>query len=381
MEIFGKKLARPTAFALVAALLIGAVTWKKFVAGDAPDLKVFHTAGKFALSEPGKIYYESPDRFLYPPFAALLFAPLGALDWPNAQLLWYLLSLVAFFFLARPSWPQFFAVLILWRYFAINQRYGQVNAFLLLAMYAVHNGARRNQAGAAGAWFAFTSSLKVFPAVQGLDLLLRRNWRALGYAALVALGLALIPFFAWGPETALAVYRDFPTALVNKGLPTHSHNQSFLGILLRCFHTFSFFIFPVTWAYWRIIELPLPLLQAVAFGAGFALTLLAWKRAWARQNALDTLSATCFSILFLSHIVWKPYFIFLLPALTQCCRAGDRKHYILLGAFMLCGPFLSAELYGKYASYAEAACVHLVAAIFLFSAWWRLPKCNGYASG
>ena len=374
MKLSKRNWATPTTVALVAALLLGALTWKKFVGGDAPDLRVFYVAGQFALSEPAKIYHESPDRFLYPPFAALLFAPLGALDWNFARCLWYGLVLVAFFLLARRSWAQLFAALILWRYFAINLRYGQVNVFLLLAMYGAHTTLRRGRWESAGALLAFTSLLKVFPAVQGVDMLLRREWRAIAAAAAAALALALLPFLAWGPEAALQVYADFPAALAAKGVPVHSHNQSFLALLLRFLHADSFFAFPVGWTFWRIAELPLIFLNVVALALGITLAILAWRKAAARANPLDTLAAAGFSVLFLSHIVWKPYIVLLLPALSLCLRKGDRTHGTLLALFMLCGPFLSAELYGKYASYAEGVCVHLFAAIFLFAAWWRLPK-------
>jgi hypothetical protein len=374
VQITSRFKRNPIWLAILVVVILGSLTWKKNLGLDSPDFKVFYTAGKFALEAPEKIYKESPDRYLYPPMGAILFSPFALFDWSVARGSWYILSLGALIWIASRSWAMLFAFIVLARYFSINLRYGQVNVLILMFMMAAHFS-RREQIS--GAYLAFTSTLKIFPGVQAIGFFLQKRWKLLASSIATAIFLLIFPFFFWGMETASSIYLEFPRALTDKGIPVHSHNQSLISVLMRLLYSDSFFIFPVTWAFWRIAEWPLILLKCISFGIGGSLTFFAWKKALSRKLPLDMLSASGFTIIFLSHIVWKPYFIFLLPALAACFASAsllNRQQICFLVAFALMGPFMSAEAYGKYSAYAEGACIHLWSAMMLYFAWIKLRE-------
>lgn len=389
-----KKYLNPQWLAAFIAIVLGLAAFSKFRILDGPDFKVFYVAGKFAISTPEKMYQESPDRFLYPPTSSLLFVPFSLIpSWEYARLAWYLFSLGLIYWFASGSLPACLALIVLARYFVINLRYGQVNLLVLALLFAVTVSLQQRRSSAAGALLALNSMLKVFPGVQIVEFFVRRDWRAFAWFSGAFAVLLALPFLVWPWPTAISLYQEFPAELAKKGIPSFTHNQSVLALLNRLFLWEKFYAFPVDDLRWRIVTLPDWLLKIFALAIGGSISALAWLRAKRRKEALDGVAATGFSILFLSHIVWKPYFVFLFPALIQCLNGKGKTHWVLFLAFLVLGPLLSADIYGfYYSTWMEGACTHLWAALFLFIAWYYLPSCRksdhphrpgpaGYTSG
>lgn len=365
----------PWQTAAVLAVALGAASLKKFLVLDAPDFKVFYTAGTFALTEPLKIYRESPDQFLYPPIATLLFAPLSALaPWEYARWLWYGLSIFIVYLIAKRSIWHTLATIILARYFIINFRYGQVNILILGLMILAAALLQQRRGSLAGVIIAINSALKIFPGVQVIQLILARNYR--GLATVVATGLILLalPFVFLESALALELYRDFFSAIALKGVPSHSHNQSLLAFIARFLHWENFYAFPVDYAWWRLTIVPFGYLRLSAFIIGASLCVLFFHKAVKRGLPDDLLSATMLSIIFLSHIVWKPYFALLLPVVAQVLQGKGKFHWFFFAGFICFGPLLSADIYGfKISAWMDGACTHLFAALLLTIAWLRMP--------
>lgn len=371
-RIFGN----PHLLATIIALALGIAAFKKYRELDAPDFRVFYFAGELAVSTPEKLYVESPDKYLYPPVTSLLFSPFPLVaDWPVARLAWYLLNIALLIFLLRRSLLHCLAGVILARYIMINFRYGQVN-LLVLGLMAIAAGlARRERTSLSAIVIAINAMIKVFPGVQFFDLLLRRDKKAILTFCAAMAGLLLLPFAVWNFDVALNLYREFPAELAKKGIPSFTHNQSLLALLNRLFVWEKFYAFPVDDLRWRIVTLPDGLVKLFALALGAAVSAVVWFRAHQRNNPGDSLTATGFCILFLSHLVWKPYFVLLLPALVQVLEGRGRTHWTLFAGFILLGPLLSADIYGFYfATWMEGACTHLWAALLLLIAWYRLPS-------
>ncbi len=220
--------------------------------------------------------------------------------------------------------------------------------------------------------------MKLFPFDHTLELILRRRWTSLLSLGLTVAMLILIPYFVWGTEIANSLYASYPGQLQSKGLPIYTHNQSFAALLHRFFSGDSFRSFSVGMVNWTIFTISKPTLQLIATSLGILLSSIAWLKAHKRKLDLDYASATCFSILFLSHIVWKPYFIFLLPALMQVLLTsrsiGSR---IGLSLFLILGPLSSPDIWGvKNSRIFDGISIHLMATIILFLLWIIFPMKN-----
>ena len=85
------------------------------------------------------------------------------------------------------------------------------------------------------------------------------------------------------------------------------------------------------------------------------------------------LSALAFSILFLSHIVWKDYLLFLYFPLSEVLRRLPKKQaWLLAGVFLFLVTFSSPDLVGHpLSTRLDAACIHSWAAALVWWAWWK----------
>jgi hypothetical protein len=142
--------------------------------------------------------------FLYPPFAAVLLAPLclsGVAFMISCIVLVYAVSLGVSLKLSdrlsgetspKPWWvaalPSVIALPVIWE----NFNYGQPNLMLLAVMLAGLALLSSGRQGAAGAMFAFATALKAFPVAVLPYLLWRRRWRAAASMVAVAAGLLLL---------------------------------------------------------------------------------------------------------------------------------------------------------------------------------------------
>jgi hypothetical protein len=127
-------------------------------------------------------------------------------------------------------------------------------------------------------------------------------------------------------------------------------------------------------AWWGIADLPEGLLRAFAWILGGALAGLTWWKAWKRGLSVDaSLSAAAFCILFLSHIVWKDYLLFLYFPLREGFSLWSRKKSLwVAGIFLAMITFSAPDLVGHpLSTRLDAACIHLWAAVLVWVAWWR----------
>lgn len=368
---------------VVAFIIIGGISsYGKFKELNAPDLRVFYTAAKHAVDSPKKVYIDSPDRFLYPPPAALVFTPLLIFpSWEWSKHIWYFFSLLIIAAIAWLHPLSLLAVILLFRYFVINLRYGQVNLLLLGTMFLcsilLWRTSKRNEI-ASGALLSLSSLVKLFPLVQLPELLVRKKWSALASFLITSIVLLTVPFLFWGTELAQEIYSSYPSQLQSKGIPTYTHNQSIAAFLLRFFGGEHFHVFSVGMVNWSLFAAPKPALHLIATIIGLVLSAIAWRKAIIRKLDLDFISAYGFTILFLSHIVWKPYFIFLLPALIQFLQLPrNRMFWACLVSFLVLGPLSSPDIWGVANSrFMDALSIHLIAGFVLFAAWLQFPEKN-----
>jgi hypothetical protein len=178
------------------------------------DFTVFYRAGEAVLAgrDPTQV-----ERFLYPPFFALVVAPLAWLPYALALVLWQLASLGALAWIthtsarwcaravARPCrWLAWLPLVACLRLIDSNLANGQANLLVLAVLVAALDAWLAGRELRAGAWLAGGIALKVVPGALLLVWLVRRSDRAVrACAAGVALA-CLLPALALGWTENLA---------------------------------------------------------------------------------------------------------------------------------------------------------------------------------
>jgi hypothetical protein len=207
------------------------------------DAQVFFRAA-WAMWTGSPLYQVTDDHgwhYLYPPVLAVLMAPFanappgspalpGALPYPAALALWYLIGVVALVAAVhgmaralerhalpetlRPGfWQQWWLlrlgpVLAFLLYVGQGLGRGQLTPILLLCMVGFLVLYVDRRPVAAGFALAFGIALKLFPAILVLIPLLRRDWRALWWiAAWSALLFFALPALLVGPTATIELYR------------------------------------------------------------------------------------------------------------------------------------------------------------------------------
>ncbi|TXG92881.1 DUF2029 domain-containing protein [Rhodococcus rhodnii] len=176
------------------------------------DLSVFQDAGR-AFREGLPLYSAdfpstSGFRFIYPPFAAVLFAPLASIGATVLQVGWTVLNIVLVWWIVRTvlralNVPRATVVAIAVAGVALllepvrsNFAFGQINIVLVALVVADCLGVLPRRLRGVGVGLA--AAIKLTPAAFGLIFLLRRDYRSVGrvvgtFAATIALGFALLP--------------------------------------------------------------------------------------------------------------------------------------------------------------------------------------------
>jgi hypothetical protein len=166
-----------------------------------------------------------PDRMFievnaHPPTSVLLVLPLALLSYPNATLVWNLLSLGALalsgLIIIRQLnirlaawWLLPLTVLLLLNAPLQEQvRQGQLNLLLLLLLTGTWAADRSGWPVLAGVLLGTASAIKLFPAFLFLYFLLRKRWRVvvagMAWGLLLTLGTAAV----FGPQTYVSYVRD-----------------------------------------------------------------------------------------------------------------------------------------------------------------------------
>ncbi|WP_229069198.1 glycosyltransferase 87 family protein [Actinoplanes sp. DH11] len=237
------------AVVVVAAAVAGAVAWAEVPArlhlhGEFIDLFVYQYGGQLVID--GLPLYGSRDpvtnlRFTYPPFAAVVMAPLALLPGWLATALWTGASVgalagvivVAGRALRRPV-PGWLVALLtvgalvlepVWQ----NLTFGQIN---LLLMLAVLIDLVRPERRWSGVLIGIAAGVKLTPLVFVVLLVLVGRRTAAGRALLAFAGTVVIGF-AVIPGSAKAYWTDNLINAGRVGPPEMAHNQSVFGVLTR----------------------------------------------------------------------------------------------------------------------------------------------------
>lgn len=192
------------------------------------DFKVVHDAAAAVAQGRGAGIYDaflafrpgaSSLFYLYPPPAALLFAPFGLLEHPAAFALFQLLShalLWGFWAVWIRRWPEAerrekglaaLVVILLFYPLYLSLRIGQSEPLILFCLAAGLHGLGKGRLLAGGLLLALAIWLKLFLGLLLVHLLLRRRYRALGWCAfwaavLFAAGGLAVPWDAQAPYWA-----------------------------------------------------------------------------------------------------------------------------------------------------------------------------------
>jgi hypothetical protein len=274
---------------------------------------------------------DDPFRFIrinaHPPASILLALPVAGLSYPNAFLVWNLITLalmgVCLWIVLRQleysftPWCCLPLLVLLLASSPLRQQFnqGQLNAFLLLLIIGAWAADRAERPWLSGALLGLAMGLKLFPGFLFLYPLCRGQWRPLvsGALAFVALnGLALVLF---GPQA----YLDYAQQVIpHLGIYRDVWlNFSLNGFWHKLFDSRSGHTIPL----WQA-----PAVAAVGTLISWALVVavVALLTARARTRPAKDL-AFCLTIsgmLLVSPITWDHYFLLLaLPFLVLWQRA------------------------------------------------------------
>ncbi|MBC7386768.1 MAG: DUF2029 domain-containing protein [Cryobacterium sp.] len=351
-------------FIVVAGLFLLGL-WKGYYHGGQ-DFRVFEAAARFAREEKwDALYHEGPDRFLYAPGFAIIFAPFTILPTPIFHAIWLGFTALSFFLVMKyfakkvGAVPVLFATLFSMRAIWIDLRYGQTNLLIFsAALFAllvwVDSCSRLRTLGIS--WFLlgvgivtklYPFALLAFPAVRLARSFFsnssdRRPWlrdfTAVACAVLGGLTLLLLPFI-FAPGFGGFLCGEWMDALARKGFPTDTHNQSFLAFLYRAFsgepfQSLGLGATPLRSPFQFLGTTEIKLIWGVAtLGMGGLFLLESWRASNA-QNKIKNVAygmALCFLP---AHLIWKSYFIFGMPLVAVLAARGKWLPLIILGCVL-----------------------------------------------
>jgi alpha-1,2-mannosyltransferase len=402
--------------ATIVAIAVGAAIWAIHHFGRHYtffDLKIYHGAMVW-WTHGGDLYdFVAPKTtlgFTYPPFAALVMAPMAMLPtiaagWMNTVLSLAGLSLLLSWLLVpvadRCGWPRWFAVAVAVPLAAATEPiretlgFGQINLLLAVLIYAdfvalrnraqvsiesgpdgpperiARLGAARRlwDAGTlAGLGVGLATAIKLTPGVFIIYFLVTRQWRAALVSAGTTVGVTLVTFMVTG-RAAGAYFGSVVFDTSRVGAVDSTANQSLAGVLARLYDS------PTT-----------PTVMWLAFAA--LLLAVGMTRAINAHNVGDELTA--FTIVGLTGnaicpISWSHHLVFLIPALVVLGDSALRHRRAARGlaprGMWSRGPTGIPALAGL----GRAAAALAVYLLFVVSPIWmyehKLPNHSHYADG
>jgi alpha-1,2-mannosyltransferase len=300
------------------------------------DLGVYRGAVRFWLVDGGHLYdyryQDSAYGFTYPPFAALVLAPLIVTSWPVAVVLSLVVNtamvvlLLHWFFvpiLQRRSlsiWTPCalaFLAVVLFEPARDTFSFGQINLVLLVLvctdLRALAAGRRH-----AGIGIGLAAAIKLTPAVFIGYLLLSRQYRAAATAAATAAGATVLTaIVAPGPS------RDFWTDALwdtgRVGRLEYVSNQSLRGVMAR-------------------LDAP-----SICWVAAVALVLAYWS--WwvrsrrAQSDHLAGFAVTAIVACLISPVTWVHHLVWVLPAMFWLLDRG-RRIVVGIAYVLMCSSFV-----------------------------------------
>lgn len=340
----------PVSGILTVALLVAVGIWRAYMRGGN-DFSVFYEAWRWVLIGQGsQIYRVSPDRFLYSPGFAWLLSPLAFFPKTFALAVWC--SFKVFFLgliIKKLSDPWVYerpllgvgisawGVVLVARPLLIDFEYGQVNLLILgVCLWGVlgHFDRKTSLFWDLLRWFvlAIAAVAKLYP----LPLLLvpwlitsgisrkKLKFEKQGGLAGVLISL-LIPVWSQGWYGTGLLFLEWRKAVLDRGLPLESHNQSFTALL---YHYLSGnptsvlsegagLLFGQAWlSSTQIIFLSL-FWTASAVGI-----ILAWILCGSNHPPFKWTTIMIALLIVPSHLVWKPYFVLSMPLAIWVLHQG-----------------------------------------------------------
>jgi len=358
------------------------------------DFDVFYFAWKLVLQGHGlEIYSNSPDRYLYAPGFAWVLAPLGLLPKSVALAVWscleaWVLALMIRAFAIGPGEKDKTALglcacaaLVMTRAILINFQYGQINLLILgVCVWALwihlesglESSALTSKWQAALSWFllgvlavskVFALPLLLLPWVRTKNVPRARLLaERLGSVTGVVLTL-LAPVISVGWGAAYHLLFSWREALLQKGLPEESHNQSFVAFLNHYFTAAPTHVIALGHI-WRvlghdILSADTISLLSLAWTFTWMGVLLVWLLKGAMEDRLRWIAVAVGLLIVPSHLVWKPYFVFSIPLAMVLVLQKRSRAFQLCVAFALINLTSFDIIGGTVAGYIEAASVFL----------------------
>lgn len=344
------------AFPIIGIPLVG-IFWALIRGGR--DFDVFYHASHLWVSGWGEqIYRVSPDRFLYAPGFAALFTPFLLVPRALSLVIWSVLKAVLLILSLhklighrahRETWPALaFGMVLIARPLLIDFQYGQINSLLLsvgiLALLTLEerDSDRRWTVFLIWSLLAMLAVSKIFllPLILVPWLLTRgrdsKRLKAARWGVMLgACVILLLPFLTEGVSLGARLYRDWYGALLSKGLPIESHNQSFAALLL---HYLSGAATQIN-SEGRALLLGSPLLssdQIAALSLAWSTCMFGVLSGWmlyrGRWHRSVWIAILIGLLILPSHLVWKPYFVFSLPVAAILWGERGQKWFPALAA-------------------------------------------------
>jgi alpha-1,2-mannosyltransferase len=175
----------------------------------------------------------------------LLALPVAHLDYPEAFLLWSLVSLaalvVAWWLMARqfavriPGWSlvPLIALVSVWYPFRQQMIQGQINLLLLFMLIATWTAHRTGWYRTAGAVLGTATAVKLFPGLLFVYFVLRRQWLVAVSAAASLTAITFVSVLVFGSQT----YVDYVTDVLpgSEQWQSHWHNTSLMALWTKLF--------------------------------------------------------------------------------------------------------------------------------------------------
>lgn len=285
-------------------VLLSIVLWAYVAQHDPIDLKVYRMGGEFVWHRQASLY-DLKDfwlPFTYPPFAAVVFAPLALLP-PKAMIVvTYALSAAALirigvlaFRRVSPDLATTVAILLtpmalLLDPVVSNFSFGQVN--LLLAWLVLEDLLAPQERRWRGIGIGIAAGIKLTPAIFWLLLLATKQKRAAVVAPLAGIGTVLLGFVVL-PHSSLTYWTKTIFDSGRIGTPYYLSNQSYTGALARILGDHS-------------TSLPWAVLSLVTVVVGIGACALRWRQGHVLEAVLGTeLVAILVSpVSWIHHLVW-----------------------------------------------------------------------------
>lgn len=314
---------RSTPALLAVGLVVVALVWLRWIdpsTWNLVDLGVYRAGGRAVLDGTDVYAAASPTHpelvFTYPPFAALLSAPLALAGETGAGWMMTVLSLASYAVVVvvavkasagerarspRQLWAWSALLWLLGLALEPVQRtliYGQVNlvlaALVLLDLYVVPRRFR-------GVLIGLAAGIKLTPAVFGVALLLRRDWASTVRSLLTAAGTVIVGWAALSEESRF-YWAGGGVDLARFGeYAVRSANQSVRAVLVRA-------VGEPGWLY---------LLLAAAV---VVLTGVAALRLCHAGDDLAMVTALAVGSLLVSPVSWAHHWVWVAPALVVMAR-------------------------------------------------------------